>query len=67
MDSAVERRDPPFRLRFSVDGGWMEHTPGFLAVLPGTAILIDVRPGHLIKDRDAVRFAASAVATAAAG
>ncbi|MFE4258194.1 TnsA-like heteromeric transposase endonuclease subunit [Streptomyces sp. NPDC056883] len=57
----------PLKLRFSVDGGWMEHTPDFLAVLSGTAILIDVRPGLLIKDRDAVKFAASAVAAAAAG
>ncbi|MCX4775359.1 hypothetical protein [Streptomyces sp. NBC_01264] len=57
----------PFKLRFSVDGGWMDHTPDFLAILPGTAILIDVRPGHLIKERDAVKFAASAVAAAAAG
>ncbi|MFJ2577039.1 TnsA-like heteromeric transposase endonuclease subunit [Kitasatospora aureofaciens] len=57
----------PFRLRFTTADGAEDHTPDFLVLLPGTAVLIDVRPAHLIKEKDAVKFAAADRAAAAAG
>lgn len=57
----------PFRLRFTTADGTEDHTPDFLVLLPGTAVLIVVRPGHLIKDKDLVKFAAAERAAAAAG
>ncbi|MGW2939026.1 TnsA-like heteromeric transposase endonuclease subunit [Streptomyces sp. NPDC001156] len=57
----------PFRLRFATADGSEDHTPDFLLLLPGTAVLVDVRSAHLIKDEDAVKFAAAQRAAAAAG
>lgn len=64
---AEEVLSQPFTLRFTTMGGAEEHTPDFLVLLPGTAVLIDVRPGHLIKEKDMVKFAAARQAAAAAG
>lgn len=51
----------PFRLQFVHRDGQMEHTPDFLAVMgDGSRWLFDVRPGHLVKEADAVKFAAAA-------
>lgn len=50
----------PFTLRFATAGGEaLEHIPDFLAFTPAGRWLIDVRPGHLIKDVDLLRFAAA--------
>jgi hypothetical protein len=49
----------PLRLRFGAGGKCREHTPDFLAVTRSGAWLIDVRPGHLIKEPDAESFAAA--------
>lgn len=57
----------PFRLRFTTVDGSEDHIPDFLVLLPGAAVLIDVRPGHLVKDEDLVKFAAAEQAAAAAG
>ena len=57
----------PLRLRFGAGGKWREHTPDFLAVTRSGAWLIDVRPGHLIKEPDAESFAASAELALACG
>ncbi|WP_230423620.1 TnsA-like heteromeric transposase endonuclease subunit [Streptomyces radicis] len=58
----------PFTLRFFPrDGGGEDHTPDFLVLLPGTALLIDVRPADLIKAKDVVKFAAAGRAADAAG
>ncbi|MFD7549986.1 hypothetical protein ACFV0R_02855 [Streptomyces sp. NPDC059578] len=40
----------PFRLRFTTADGTEDHTPDLLVLPSGTAVLVDVRPGHLIKD-----------------
>jgi hypothetical protein len=56
----------PFTLRFTTVDGAGEHTPGFLALLSGTAVLIVVRPARLIKNKDMVKFAAAWPAAAAA-
>jgi hypothetical protein len=59
----------PFRLRFETAGGEAgEHIPDFLAVLrDGSRWLLDVRPARLVKDEDAVRFAAAGEAALEAG
>ncbi|WKX73830.1 TnsA-like heteromeric transposase endonuclease subunit [Streptomyces sp. XD-27] len=57
----------PFKLRFTAIGGGEDHTPDFLVLLNGTAVLIDVRPGHRVKDKDLVKFAAAERAAASAG
>lgn len=57
----------PFKPRFITADGAEDHTPDFLVLLPGTAALIDVRPSHLIKEKDRVKFAAAEWAAAAAG
>ncbi|MFG2692969.1 hypothetical protein [Kitasatospora sp. NPDC048407] len=44
----------PFRLRFTTADGADDHTPDFLVLLPGTAVLMDVRPAHLVKEKDSV-------------
>ncbi|HYS41068.1 MAG TPA: TnsA-like heteromeric transposase endonuclease subunit, partial [Pseudonocardiaceae bacterium] len=50
----------PFTLRFTTAGGEvLEHIPDFLAFTPTGRWLIDVRPGHLVKDADLLRFAAA--------
>ena len=59
----------PFRLKFETAGGEAgEHVPDFLAVFrDGSRWLLDVRPAGLVKDEDAVRFAAAAEAALEAG
>ncbi|MCX4755102.1 TnsA-like heteromeric transposase endonuclease subunit [Kitasatospora purpeofusca] len=58
----------PFTLDFEYDGGRARHTPDFLAVLPrGDRWLFDVRPHGLVKDADAVKFAAAREAAEACG
>ncbi|MEU9302325.1 TnsA-like heteromeric transposase endonuclease subunit [Streptomyces sp. NPDC048269] len=58
----------PFRLKFTTkDGRSQDHTPDFLVLLHETALLIDVRPTHLIKDKDLVKFAATDRAAVAVG
>lgn len=59
----------PFRLKFETAGGDSgEHIPDFLAVFrDGSRWLLDVRPAGLVKDEDAVRFAAAAEAALEAG
>ena len=59
----------PFRLKFETAGGETgEHIPDFLAVLrDGSRWLLDVRPAGLVKDEDAVRFAAAAEAALETG
>ncbi|WP_159007259.1 hypothetical protein [Streptomyces sp. NRRL S-813] len=52
---------------FATVDGSEDHTPDFLVLLPGTAVLVDVRPGHLIRDEDVVKFAAAQRAAAAVG
>jgi hypothetical protein len=50
----------PFTLRFSTAcGDVLEHIPDFLAFTPAGRWLIDVRPGHLVKDADLLRFSAA--------
>ncbi|QEV71375.1 TnsA-like heteromeric transposase endonuclease subunit [Streptomyces chartreusis] len=67
LDSAEEVLSQQFKLKFTTVDGSEDHTPDFLVLLPGTAVLVDVRPGHLIKDRDLVKFAAAERAAAVAG
>ncbi|MFE6031244.1 TnsA-like heteromeric transposase endonuclease subunit [Streptomyces niveus] len=63
----VEVLSQPFKLRFTTAAGNEDHTPDFLVLLPDTAVLIDVRPGHLVKDKDLVKFAATEWAARAVG
>ena len=67
--TVVEVLSQPFRLRFETAGGEAgEHIPDFLAVFrDGSRWLLDVRPAGLVKDEDAVRFAAAAEAALEAG
>jgi hypothetical protein len=59
----------PFRLRFEAVGGeGGEHIPDFLVVFrDGSRWVFDVRPAGLVRDEDAVRFAAAAEAALEAG
>jgi hypothetical protein len=59
----------PFRLKYETVGGDAgEHIPDFLAVFrDGSRWLLDVRPAVLVKDEDAVRFAAAAETALEAG
>ena len=59
----------PFRLKFeTADRETGEHVPDFLAVFrDGSRWLLDVRPAGLVKDEDAVRFAAAGEAALDAG
>ncbi|MGP4001175.1 hypothetical protein [Streptomyces sp. 8N706] len=57
----------PFTLQFTTCRRPGRHTPDFLALTRGTALLIDVRPANLIKPDDAVKFAAAQRAAGAAG
>ncbi len=57
----------PFRLDFEHTGGRSAHIPDFLAVMPGGIWLFDVRPAALVKDEDAVKFAATWEMATAAG
>ncbi|MFE5491580.1 TnsA-like heteromeric transposase endonuclease subunit [Streptomyces virginiae] len=63
----VEVLSQPFRLRFARQDGADSHTPDFLAMTPGAAWLLDVRPAGRIEKEDEVRFAAAARAAAAVG
>jgi hypothetical protein len=67
--TAGEVLSQPFRLKFETAGGETgEHIPDFLAVLrDGSRWLLDVRPAGLVKDEDAVRFAAAAEAALETG
>ncbi|MFD9226127.1 TnsA-like heteromeric transposase endonuclease subunit [Streptomyces sp. NPDC060064] len=58
----------PFRMEFAHDQGRSEHTPDFLAVMAdGSRWLFDVRPGCLVKEADALKFAASVEAAFSCG
>src|SRR6266700_4926387 len=59
----------PFTLRFgAADGRFLKHVPDFLAVFrDGSRWLFDVRPARLVKEDDAVCFAAAAEAALEAG
>ncbi|OEJ23139.1 hypothetical protein AR457_37820 [Streptomyces agglomeratus] len=57
----------PFTLKFTTRQRPVRHTPDFLALTRGTALLIDVRPADLIKPDDALKFAAAQRAAGAAG
>lgn len=57
----------PFRLRYATRTGLEEHVPDFLAVTRDGGLLVDVRPGDRIGERDRVRFAAAAETALACG
>jgi hypothetical protein len=57
----------PFRLDFEHVGGRAVHVPDFLALMHGGGWLFDVRPAGLVKDEDALKFAATREIAAAAG
>jgi hypothetical protein len=66
---AEEILPQPFTLRFGIPGGgFREHVPDFLAVSgDGARWLFDVRPARLVKEDDAMCFAAAAEAALEAG
>ncbi|MFJ4806654.1 TnsA-like heteromeric transposase endonuclease subunit [Streptomyces murinus] len=58
----------PFRIAFEHVSGRGEHIPDFLAVMPsGDRWLFDVRPRQLVREEDAVKFAAAERIAASAG
>ncbi len=57
----------PFRLDFEHEGGQSWHIPDFLAMIGGGMWLLDVRPMELIRDEDALKFAAARETAAACG
>ncbi len=65
--SGDEVLSQPFRPRFSSKDGKGEHIPDFLLVSGEGGWLLDVRPAHLVKERDVLRFAAARQAAQAAG
>jgi hypothetical protein len=67
--SLEELLPQPFTLRFgTAGGGFSKHVPDFLAVFrDGSRWLLDVRPARLVKDDDAMCFAAAAEAALEAG
>jgi len=68
VGDVVEVLPQPFRLCFDTAEGRGEHIPDFLAVLRGgSKWLFDVRPGRLVGEADAVRFAAADEAALACG
>ncbi|MFQ6855707.1 TnsA-like heteromeric transposase endonuclease subunit [Streptomyces sp. 35M1] len=67
VGNVVEVLSQPFKLRFTTVDGSEDHTPDFLVLSPDSAMLIDVRPGHLVKDKDLVKFAATEWAASAVG
>ncbi|WDT54083.1 TnsA-like heteromeric transposase endonuclease subunit [Streptomyces sp. G7(2002)] len=67
VGNVVEVLSQPFKLRFTTVDGSEDHTPDFLVLSPDSAMLIDVRPGHLVKDNDLVKFAATEWAASAVG
>ncbi|MEU3341511.1 TnsA-like heteromeric transposase endonuclease subunit [Streptomyces sp. NPDC006668] len=64
---ASEVLSQPFRLDFEHAGGRAWHIPDFLAVFGDGMWLLDVRPMELIKDGDALKFAAAREVAAACG
>ncbi|MEU6218102.1 hypothetical protein ABZ845_11370 [Streptomyces sp. NPDC047022] len=64
---ASEVLSQPFRLDFEHAGGSSWHIPDFLAVIDGGMWLLDVRPMELVKDEDALKFAAAREVAAACG
>jgi hypothetical protein len=64
---ASEVLSQPFRLDFEHVSGQAWHIPDFLAVLDGGMWLLDVRPMELIKEEDALKFAAAREAAASCG
>lgn len=64
---ASEVLSQPFRLDFDHVGGWSWHIPDFLAVIDDGMWLLDVRPMKLVKDVDALKFAAARETAAACG
>jgi hypothetical protein len=63
----VEVLSQPHRMRFQAAGGWVEHTPDFLALTRGGTWLFDVRPAGRVGEADLVKFAASAEAALSCG
>ncbi|MER7178633.1 TnsA-like heteromeric transposase endonuclease subunit [Streptomyces hyaluromycini] len=64
---ASEVLSQPFRLDFEHADGRAWHVPDFLAVIEGGMWLLDVRPAHLVKASDALKFAAARETAAASG
>ncbi|MFG3668999.1 TnsA-like heteromeric transposase endonuclease subunit [[Kitasatospora] papulosa] len=64
---ASEVLSQPFRLDFDHASGHAWHVPDFLAVVDGGMWLLDVRPIELIKEEDALKFAAAREVAAACG
>ncbi|MEY9839507.1 hypothetical protein ABH941_004769 [Streptacidiphilus sp. EB103A] len=64
---ATEVLSQPFRLDFEYAGGWAWHIPDYLALIDGGMWLLDVRPMDLVKENDAVKFAAARETAAACG
>ncbi|MFI9581711.1 hypothetical protein ACIHCQ_07685 [Streptomyces sp. NPDC052236] len=64
---ASEVLSQPFRLDFEHMGGQSWHIPDYLAVFGGSMWLLDVRPMELVKDDDALKFAAAREVAAACG
>lgn len=64
---ASEVLSQPFRLDFEHVGGQSWHIPDFLAMVGGGMWLLDVRPMELVKDEDALKFAAAREVAAACG
>lgn len=63
----VEVLSQPFRLAFQTSTGSGAHIPDFLVWTRSGTWLVDVRPGHLVKPEDTVRFAAAAEVALACG
>lgn len=64
---ASEVLSQPFRLDFGHAGGRAWHIPDFPAAIGGGMWLLDVRPMELIKEEDALTFAAAREVAAACG
>jgi hypothetical protein len=64
---ASEVLSQPFRPDFEHAGGHAWHIPDFLAVIGGGMWLLDVRPMELIKEEDALKFAAAREVAVACG
>lgn len=68
VGSMTEVLSQPFTLKFTTRQRTVRrHTPDFLVVTHGIALLIDVRPADLISPDDLVKFAAAQRAAGAAG
>ncbi|MFD8044837.1 hypothetical protein ACFV5E_15510 [Streptomyces chartreusis] len=64
---ASEVLSQPFRLDFDHVDGSSWHIPDYLAMIGGGMWLLDVRPMELVKDVDALKFAAAREVAAACG